>query len=572
MLYKMKIGTKLVVSFGVIWVIVVGLIISSIVSLKGTSDKTNEFYKTAHAASVAVWQARRDIRLLEASIYHAIATEDETDSKAAIEQALQSGAAFNDALVALKAYIPEKSEELDKAIEIAKAARPHRELVLELAMMNKNDEALRVMKRDYTPSLESVIEIIGEIGVYAEDEAKGFVDDAARTSNYVMLFMIIIGIIIAIFIIIQTRLITNSIATPAKKIADRIVLLSNGDLKSPMPEIHNKDEIGILAESTTTLINWIQSMIGDMVNVLTQMSEGNLAVVQADIKYKGDFLPLQTALKSILYSLNSTLLHINTASEQVSSGAGQVSDGAQTLSHGATEQVGAIEQLSASIAEILKQVNESAKNSQTANEIATNATEAVIKGNDDMQALANAINQINEKSLEIGKIIKTIEDIAFQTNILALNAAVEAARAGTAGKGFAVVADEVRNLASKSSEAAKSTTILIEESVKAVQNGTKLANETANQLVDIVEGAKATTVLIGELTLVSQQQAIEIEQINIGIEQISSVVQNNSAISEESAAASEELAGQADLLKSLVGKFQLSDIVNAESNVLPFGE
>lgn len=557
MLHKMKIGTKLVISFGLIWVIVVGVIIASILSLNGVAKRTNEFYNTSHTASITAWRARRDIRLLEASIYNAIATKDEALSKSVIEKAIQSGESFNDALVELKDYLPEKSEDLDRAIKIAAEARPYRERVFELALMNKNDEALNEMKNNYTPSLESVISIISEIGVYAEDEAKSFVTDASKTAKYVMFFMVGVGTLVAIFILVLTRLITNSIATPAKKIADRIGLLANGDLNTPMPMIDNKDEIGVLAQSTTTLVKGIQFMIGDMVNVLTQMSEGNLAVVQADIEYKGDFLPLQTSIKSILYSLKSTLSNINIASDEVLNGAEQVSVGAQSLSQGATEQASSIEELSASIMELSKQVNESATNSQEANKMANEATIAVTKGNEEMQALANAINQINDKSLAIGKIIKTIEDIAFQTNILALNAAVEAARAGAAGKGFAVVADEVRNLASKSSEAAKSTTTLIEESVSAVQSGTMLANETANRLIDIVENSNATATLIEELTLASQQQAISINQINIGVEQISSVVQNNSAISEESAAASEELAGQADLLKSLVSKFQL---------------
>lgn len=218
MLHKMKIGTKLGVSFGVIWIIVIGLIIGSIVSLNGVAKRTEEFYNTAHIASVTAWQARRDIRMLEASVYNAIATEDQTESKVAIDQVVQSGASFNDALVSLKAYLPAKSADLDRAIEIAKAARPHRERVLELAMMNRNDEALSVMKSSYTPSLESVIEIISEVGVYAEEQAQNFVAEASRTAKFVMLFMIGAGILVAIFILVLSKAITNSIAVPAKKL------------------------------------------------------------------------------------------------------------------------------------------------------------------------------------------------------------------------------------------------------------------------------------------------------------------------------------------------------------------
>lgn len=560
MLKKMKIGTKLIFSFGIIWIMVAGLAVTSIANLSRVASQTEEFYETAHAGSVVAWQARRDIRFLEGSIYNALATEDDAATKAAIEQVNQSGTSFNAALATLKEYFPEKKDILDSAIATAKSARPSRDRVLELAMVNKNAEALVEMEKNYMPALNSVLNIVGEVGEYAEEEAKGFVVDAARTSRQSMIWMVAVSALAAVVIMVFTKLLTKSIAVPAKKISDRIVLLSNGDLKSPMPVIGNEDEIGVLAKATEALVAGIQFMIGDMHKVLTQMSEGNLAVEQSDIEYKGDFLPLQTALRQILQSLNSTLAQINTASDEVSSGADQVSDGAQTLSQGATEQASSIEELSASISEISTKLNESAANAESANEVANHATIAVAKGNEEMQSLAIAINEINQKSMEIGKIIKTIEDIAFQTNILALNAAVEAARAGAAGKGFAVVADEVRNLASKSSEAAKSTTVLIEESIKAVQNGTRLANETAKHLDGIVEGANETTVLIGRLTKASLEQAKAIEQINIGIDHISAVVQNNSATSEESAAASEELSGQADLLKSLVKKFQLLDV------------
>jgi methyl-accepting chemotaxis protein len=251
--------------------------------------------------------------------------------------------------------------------------------------------------------------------------------------------------------------------------------------------------------------------------------------------------------------------YINESADQVSSGAGQVSSAAQALSQGATEQASSIQQLSASITEIAGEVNKNAYDASTANTLSLQASAEVERGNEHMKKMTSAMSDISDSSNEIGKIIKTIEDIAFQTNILSLNAAVEAARAGVAGRGFAVVADEVRNLANKSAEAAKNTTALIESSIQAVKSGTKIANETATSLNAIIEGTKKTAELVGEISKASNNQATSINQITLGVDQISAVVQTNSATSEESAATSEELSAQAQALKSMLSALKLKD-------------
>jgi len=311
-----------------------------------------------------------------------------------------------------------------------------------------------------------------------------------------------------------------------------------------------------LANALNETIESLVSYVGEISAVLSEMGAGNLQqVITAD--YKGDFVAIKDALNNIIDSLNEVLGDINEASDQVASGSRQVSDGSQALSQGATEQASSIEELTASITEIASQTKQNAMNANQANELATTAKNNAVKGDSQMREMLNSMADISDSSANISKIIKVIDDIAFQTNILALNAAVEAARAGQHGKGFAVVAEEVRNLAARSANAARETTDLIEGSIGKVQHGTKIAQETAEALNEIVDGVEKAANLVGDIAAASNEQAGGIAQVNKGIEQVSLVVQTNSATAEESAAASEELSGQAELLKQMVGRFRL---------------
>jgi len=303
-------------------------------------------------------------------------------------------------------------------------------------------------------------------------------------------------------------------------------------------------------------LNAMSSYVKDTANVLTEMSKGNLDLsISGD--YKGDFVEIKSSVNLIIDSLNEVLSDMNNASGQVAAGARQVSDSAQALSQGSTEQASALEELTASMEEISTETKHNATNATQANELALAAKEEATKGNDQMKGMLKAMDDINEGSGNIFKIIKVIDEIAFQTNILALNAAVEAARAGQHGKGFAVVAEEVRNLAARSANAAKETTDLIEGSIKKVEGGTKIANDTAVALSQIVEEVTKVTNLVGEIAIASNEQSLGINQVNQGILQVSDVVQTNSATSEESAAASEELSSQAELLREEVSRFKL---------------
>ncbi|MGO5027909.1 methyl-accepting chemotaxis protein [Candidatus Agathobaculum pullicola] len=372
---------------------------------------------------------------------------------------------------------------------------------------------------------------------------------------------IIMGILIVVILLIGTIIairLAQSISKPIQLCAERIRKLSEGDLSSPVPEIHTKDETGRLAKQMASIVKNLQDLIGDVGYLLGEMANGNFNVRSRDCNYYiGDYEQLLQHVRGINIGLSNTLAQINTASAQVSAGAEQVSSGAQSLAQGATEQASAVEELSATINDISADSQRTLQLSMQAKEAADRAGGEVQASGEYIATLGNAMSNISESSQEISKIISTIENIAFQTNILALNAAVEAARAGAAGKGFAVVADEVRNLAHKSDQAAKATKDLIEKSIGAVNEGVTMMQKVSEAIGSVMESAGIAVSGMDEVAEAVQRETDSIVQITQGIDQISSVVQTNSATAEESAAASEELSGQSEMLKSLIGGFQL---------------
>lgn len=383
-----------------------------------------------------------------------------------------------------------------------------------------------------------------------EDE---FMVPAVRGS-WVMLGFSVAICLIGLFL---ASLVGSQLSKPIITCTKRLSKLAEGDLVTPMDPIKGRDEVSVLGASIGELIHGFNYMISDITQRLSKISTGDMTCEKNHIRYRGDFLQMQISVEEINENLKQLIGDVAIVANQVSSGSEQVSAGSQALAHGAVEQANYVDELSAAMNNISTQINGIAGNSKEASAASANAKEKLTEAMDYMQNLLKTMADINEHSAEISKIIKTIDDIAFQTNILALNAAVEAARAGSAGKGFAVVADEVRDLANKSAAAAKNSSSLIESSVTVAHNGAAIAKTTSDTLAEVAKRASISGKAMNQISVQINEQSNALTEINSSIARISATIKVNSSTSEESAATSEELTGQAGMLNELVGKFKL---------------
>ncbi len=552
---NMKIRTKILSGFGMAIIMYIISICVGVVSLSSVSNALDRFYHNPYPMVKAASDCQTVTKEVQLDVYRAFVAETPERLQSALAAIEAQKSARDAAMAELRAsHIGEQQLLIAVENSIAATAEP-RDRALKLIQQGKKDEALATIQNDYRNSCDTFQNDLEALIAYGDQMAVSFYDEGISIRNFCILLFSILAIVSVGLMMVLTVNISKSLTRPIIELEGAMQKLSKGDLKATVT-YSSRDELGSLADSLRTVMNTLSAYVNDISGKLGMIAGGNLNT-EMEMEYAGDFAPIRASGNQIIDSLNNTLGQINQSAEQVASGSEQVSSGAQALSQGATEQASSVEELAATINELSGQVTNTASNARDVNNLIDSTRDAIDGCNQQMGDMMHAMEKINTSSSEIGKIIKTIEDIAFQTNILALNAAVEAARAGAAGKGFAVVADEVRNLASKSAEAAKNTTTLIEGSLKAVEEGNEFSNATQQSLLQVVQHTEQVAEAMDKITKASDDQAEAIKQVTVGIDQISAVVQTNSATAEQSAAASQELSSQANVLKGLVGQFSL---------------
>ena len=552
---NLKVSRKLTISYGFILSLLVISIVVSIGNLISIRSKVEVFYNGPFRVLNAANTVNSSFEAMQKSVFRAISSTSQANTEQALENARAWERKIQEQIpVIQKDFLGDQAivERLQAALD---ELAPQREHVLELAVQNQKAEASAYMEANNIITIHKAQAELDELIEIADRKADELIVNLHAMQTKFITILSVLGLASVLVSVFFGIYITRGITRPIKELEAAARQMEQGHLKIDV-NYASKDELGSLSNSMRQMSDKISYYMDAISRVMRQLADSNLEIPHYD-DFQGDFLPVQESLLIVLNSLNETISEINMFSDQVANGADQVSNGAQILSQGVIAQASSVEELAATMSEISQQVKENAETSQVVKTAAGEMGANILACNQQMQEMKNAMEKINQNSTQIRSIIKTIDDIAFQTNILALNAAVEAARAGESGKGFSVVAQEVRSLATRSSDASKSTEALIEQSLAAVVYGTKVAEETAASLRNIAGGTDEMISKINQIAEASKRQAAATEMVSTGIDQISDIVQTNSATAEESAAASEELYGQSQVLKSRVSRFKL---------------
>ncbi|HHW28478.1 MAG TPA: HAMP domain-containing protein [Syntrophomonadaceae bacterium] len=570
---NLKIGIRITIGFLLVAIIMGVLGIIGIASMKEINESYSFEYNESAELLASIEGISSSFQQIRMNLYGLVMAEAPSEKQYFLERMNEHKNTIDQNVAKYKEMHSDqdKTEEVKRELELLDAVETSLNAYNE--KMNEMIERVGIDPESRAEAFEllkeggeldtlalSVSNAIDELVSYNNDHAKEKIARNKQQAYYAELIMIIaiaIGVLLAI---VLGFLISRKISNPINKIVEVAEKLAMGDMNVSI-EADSEDEIGRLMNSFGKMIasNREQSL------AIEKMADTDLTV---DVPIRSEKDILGQKLQKMNDGLNRLFRDINASAEQLAVGAKQLADSSMILSQGATEQASSIEELTAALEEISSQTELNAKNADNANKLTEAAKSNALEVKNQMNDMLQAMEDIKKSSAAISKIIKVIDDIAFQTNILSLNAAVEAARAGQHGKGFAVVAEEVRNLAARSAEAAKETTEMIEDSIKKSETGTKISEKTAEALNKIVKQVERVADLVNDIAKASNEQASAITQINQGIMQVSEVVQTNTATAEENAAASEELSRQAELLKQMVGGVKYKADVKSNNDII----